>query len=208
MELERCTIGTWLLGYVSRMLGAAAAGRRSTVVGLSPSTVRSSNWSTPVTVARRSATERPHVLVLTDDVDLSDFLTDGLTLGGFWTSTIASGLQALEVFRLRGFDLVLVDATLSGLGPLEVIRRLRLPAEDGAPRADVPIIVIAGSESEMSSATATSAGADGILYPPIELEVLIPHLFGLVDEWRAAHPGRPWADEAAQGQSQADSTHT
>lgn len=162
-----------------------------------------------MTVARRSSTERPHVLVLTDDLDLSDFLTEGLTLGGFWSSTIASGLQALEVFRLRGFDLVLVDATLSGLGPLEVIRRLRLPAiKAGAPRTDVPIIVIAGSESEMSAATATSAGADGILYPPIELEELIPHLFGVVDEWRAAHPGRPWADEAAQGQTLADSTPT
>lgn len=152
-----------------------------------------------MSVPRRAATARPHVLILSDDEDLSGFLSEGLTLGGFWTSIIASGIQALEVFRLRGFDLVLVDATLSGLGPLDVIRRLRLPTVAGTPRTDVPILVIAGSETEMTAETATETGADGILYPPIELDVLIPALFRVVDEWRAANPGRPWADETAQG---------
>jgi DNA-binding response OmpR family regulator len=145
-----------------------------------------------------STSQRPHVLILSDDADLGSFLSEGLVLGGFWTSVIASGIQAMEVFRLRGFDLVLIDAMLSGMGAIEVIRRLRSAGGEDQPRTDVPILVITGGEGEMDPAEAAAAGADGLLLPPIELEDLIPELFGMVRSWRAAHPGRPWADEAAQ----------
>ena len=56
----------------------------------------------------RQSNERPHVLIVSDDPDLAEFLVEGLPLGGFWTSAIANGLQALEVFRLRQFDLIVV----------------------------------------------------------------------------------------------------
>lgn len=146
----------------------------------------------------RSATERPHVLIVGDDPDLSEFLVEGLTIGGFWTSVIASGIQALEVFRLRTFDLMLVDAALKGLGAIELIRRLRMPGAEDAPRTDIPILVIAGGLDEIDAEDVAAAGADGLLLPPIELEELIPALFRIVDRWRAEHPDRPWADQAAQ----------
>ncbi len=151
--------------------------------------------------SRGSAIARPHVLIIGDDEDLSGFLSEGLTLGGFWISVIASGIQALEVFRLRTFDLVLVDAALKGMGPLELIRRLRLPGSENAPRTDIPILVIAGGLDEIDPQDAADAGADGVLLPPIELEELIPMLFRTVEAWRNEHPDRPWADEAAQARS-------
>jgi DNA-binding response OmpR family regulator len=144
----------------------------------------------------RSAIERPHVLIVGDDKDLTGFLSEGLMLGGFWISAIASGLQALEVFRLRTFDLVLIDATLSGMGALELIRRLRSTTSDDAPRTDVPLLVIAGSEDEIQKSDVAEAGADGLLLPPLELDELIPAMFQLVNAWREAHPDRPWADAA------------
>lgn len=155
-----------------------------------------------MTSNHRSATTRPHVLIVGDDPDLSGFLSEGLTIGGFWTSVIASGIQALEVFRLRTFDLVLVDAALKGLGALEVIRRLRTPEAEDAPRTDIPIIAIAGSIDEVDPLEIVEIGADGLLLPPIELESLIPALFRIVDDWREKHPDRPWADQAAQQQTE------
>ena len=68
---------------------------------------------------------RPHVLIVSDDLDLSQFLRDGLTIAGFWTSVVASALQTLELFRLRTFDLMLLDALLEGLGFEELLQRLR-----------------------------------------------------------------------------------
>ena len=144
---------------------------------------------------------RPHILILSDDAGLSSFLSEGLVLGGFWTSVIASGIQALEVFRLRSFDLVMLDATLSGMGAIELIRRLRSPDSTGQPRVDIPLLVVAGGFEEIDARKAAESGADGTIYPPIDLEDLVPTLFGAVERWRAAHPDRAWADEAAQRKS-------
>jgi DNA-binding response OmpR family regulator len=134
---------------------------------------------------------RPHVLIVSDDTDLSAFLSEGLVLAGFWTSVIASALQTIEVFRLRTFDAVIVDAALQGLGAAEMRRRL-------GDITNRPMLAIAASPAEMSEPEAQHLGFVAILYPPVELENLAPALFSLVSSWRAAHPGEPWADEAAQ----------
>jgi DNA-binding response OmpR family regulator len=147
--------------------------------------------------ASGSATERPHVLIVTDDPDLSAFLAEGLVYGGFWTSTVASGIQTLEVFRLRSFDLALVDAALRDIGAAEVVRRLRGRSDRSAgtgPRTDIPILLIAASPKELESIDVDAAGFDGTLVAPLDLEQLVPRLHVIVSEWRAAHPGRPWAD--------------
>lgn len=146
----------------------------------------------------RKSSDRPHVLIVGDDQDLTTFLGEGLMMGGFWTSTIASAIQALEVFRLRSFDLVLVDAMLSGLGVAELIRRLRAGDSEHSQRTDIPLYIIAGSLDEVDPEEIAEAGSDGLLLPPIELDELIPVLFAAVDEWRELHPDRAWADQAAQ----------
>lgn len=148
----------------------------------------------------RAASVRPHVLIVTDDEDLRDFFQEGLILGGFWVSVIASGVQTLEVFRLRSFDLVLIDGALAGLGALELIRRLRSPSTEdptAVPRTDVPILVLMEQGNDDQHA-AIAAGANAILRPPLELEVLLTQLMQIVLDWRAAHPDRPWADQVAQ----------
>lgn len=151
-----------------------------------------------MTDRRRSATERPHILIVTDDPGLAAFLGEGLVMLGFWTSVIASAIQTLEVFRLRTFDLAIVDAALSGFGAAELVRRLRSTSEDGATRTDIPILVIAGSEAETDAESVASSGGDGLLLPPLELDELAAKLFAIVDRWRADHPDRPYADELAQ----------
>lgn len=142
---------------------------------------------------------RPHIVIVSDDQDLSSFLAEGLTIGGFWTSAIASGLQVLDVFRLRTFDLVLLDAALKGMGTIEVLRRLReRDVSRGHYAVDIPILIVAGDPDEIDPTDAADAGADGILLPPLELEDLVPALFKIIREWRSRHPDRPWADQAAQ----------
>ena len=146
-----------------------------------------------------SDSTRPHVLIVSDDAGLATFLTEGLMVAGFWTSTIASALQALEVFRLRTFDLIIVDAALQGLGAIEFLTRLRgKQRSTGVPLSDRPVIVIAESSREMTDAEATTSGAIGIVYAPFEIDELALALFTTVRAWRDAHPGAPWADELAQ----------
>ena len=141
--------------------------------------------------------QRPHVLIVSDDQGLAEFLSEGLTIAGFWTSVIASALQTLEVFRLRTFDLIIVDAALDGLGAEQLLVRL-LGANGSAASTDRPVIIFAGSDEEMSPERAEELGAGRIYYPPVDIEPLALDLFGMVDEWRALHPGALWADEDAQ----------
>ena len=118
------------------------------------------------------ALQRPHVLIVSDDPELTAFLGEGLVYAGFWTSAIASAVQALEVFRLRSFDIMVLDAALGGIGALELLRRLRGRSDRAATaeRTDIPILVIAASSSELDPVLAKRAGADQVILAPIELE--------------------------------------
>jgi DNA-binding response OmpR family regulator len=147
------------------------------------------------------ALQRPHVLIVSDDPELTGFLGEGLVYAGFWTSTIASAVQALEVFRLRSFDAMVLDAALGGIGAIELLRRLR-GRSDRAPtaeRTDIPILIIAESRDEFDPVLAEQVGADGVILAPIELEQLAADLGRAVTRWRTLHPDRKWADEAALG---------
>jgi CheY-like chemotaxis protein len=148
-----------------------------------------------------SALQRPHVLIVSDDPELSAFLGEGLVYAGFWTSAIASAVQALEVFRFRSFDVMLLDAALGGIGALELVLRLRGRSDRATTteRTDIPILVIAASSSELDPNMAERAGADGFILAPIELEQLAVELGRAVTAWRATHPDRKWADDAALG---------
>ena len=151
---------------------------------------------------RSAVPPRPHVLLVSDDPGLKQFLEEGLVIGGFWFSQVGSAIQALEVFRLRSFDLVLLDAALGGIGSLELLRRLRGRSDRAAgdqPRTDVPILAIASSPEELARDDACDAGADGLLVAPIEIAELVPRLFREIEIWRSAHPDRRWSDEQALG---------
>lgn len=137
-----------------------------------------------------SALQRPHILIVTDDPDLSDFLGEGLVYAGFWTSVIASALQTLEVFRLRSFDGIVLDAELGGIGAYELLRRLQ-------GRTDIPVLLVASNPGTLDVAGLQALGVERVLFAPMELEDLAIELHALVGEWRARHPDRPWADEAA-----------
>jgi DNA-binding response OmpR family regulator len=147
------------------------------------------------------ALQRPHVLIVSDDPELTGFLGEGLVYAGFWTSTIASALQAIEVFRLRSFDVMVLDAALGGIGAIELLRRLRGRSDPAqtAERTDIPILIIAASHDELDSVLAEKVGADGVILAPIELEQLAAEISRAVTRWRALHPDRKWADEAALG---------
>jgi CheY-like chemotaxis protein len=94
-----------------------------------------------------------------------------------------------------------LDAALGGMGAIELLRRLRGRSDRAttAERADIPILVIAASSDEMDPVLAEQAGAEGVIVAPIELEQLAVDLERVVSAWRALHPDRKWADEAALG---------
>ena len=144
--------------------------------------------------------ERPHVLIVTDDESLGTFLSDGLPLGGFWTSIISSGLQALEVFNLRQFDLIVLDGDLRTFGAMEFLRRLRGTStrdRSGRARSGAPVIILGSEESRPSETETTDLGISAFVAPPVDLDDVVRILHRVFAEWRAAHPDTLLADAAA-----------
>lgn len=132
-----------------------------------------------------SALERPHLAIVTDDLSLSHFLTDGLVYEGFWTSAIGSGLQFLEVLRLRTFDAVILDAGLGDIAVAEVIRRMRGTSDraaDGAPRSEMPAMVIAGYPGEIDFPDIVDAGGQALLEPPLEIDLVARAVTNMLDQ--------------------------
>jgi CheY-like chemotaxis protein len=148
----------------------------------------------------RQTYERPHVLLVTDDPDLSEFLVEGLPHGGFWVSVIASGLQALEVFRLRQFDLVAIDAGMQTFDAIELVRRLRGRSSldrGHEARTQAPIILIDSTDSGQPGTSPEEPGVARVLVAPLELAEVVRILHEVFQAWRQDHPDAPLADSAA-----------
>ena len=144
------------------------------------------------------ANERPHVLIVSDDPSLSEFLAAGLPLGGFWTSVIASGLQALEVFRLRQFDLIVLDMGLQSFDATEFLKRLRGVSDRVRPpvaRTRAPAILVYPDEVEPRIDSA-GLGISEELRPPLDINDVVRRLHDVFQEWRDDHPDSPLADAA------------
>jgi DNA-binding response OmpR family regulator len=132
-----------------------------------------------------SALERPHLAIVSDDLSLSHFLTEGLVYEGFWTSAIGSGLQFLEVLRLRSFDAVILDAGLGDIAVDEVLRRMRGTSDrvaTDAPRTSMPAMVVTGFPGEVDLTSVERAGGNGVLDPPFEIEEVAAAMTALLDQ--------------------------
>jgi DNA-binding response OmpR family regulator len=141
--------------------------------------------------------ERPHVLIVTDDTLLKEFLEEGLVMGGFWTSVISHGLQVLEVFRLRQFDLIVIDRDLGTFDAIELMERLRgvSPKAEATARTHAPIIVMASSDADLTDDQRRDLDIAALIQAPAELEEVVQTLHGVFATWREAYPDAPLADE-------------
>ena len=145
----------------------------------------------------RRTNERPHVLIVSDDPDLSGFLGEGLPLGGFWVSIIASGLQALEVFRLRQFDLLAIDHDLQGFDAMELLRRLRgVSTLDGGreKRTSAPAVLFVNGTTAPTGLD--GLGVERVFHPPVDLDSVVRELHAVFATWRQDNPDAPLADSA------------
>lgn len=143
--------------------------------------------------------ERPHALIITDDPSLSTFLGEGLQMGGFWTSVISHGLQVLEVFRLRQFDLIVLDFELGNFDAVELIQRLRgasARSTESTPRTQAPMVIMSSSPVALEPSEQESLGISAILQAPVELEDVVQTLHRTFETWRRLHPDTPLADES------------
>ncbi len=106
------------------------------------------------------STPRSTVLIVDDDPDLLQALTDGLELLGNYTVVSAvDGIQALERFYEIRPDCMIIDVKMPGLDGYQLVRALRGDAET----ATTPLIILSALAQEQNQFAGLALGADEYL---------------------------------------------
>jgi len=122
------------------------------------------------TELRESAQPHGNVLVVDDDPQILESLTEFLQHSGWQVATASSGEEALEKMQQHTLDAVLLDVNLPGMSGFEVLEQSQ--------KAGViaPIFMISTSTSDENRLRAFGLGAEDYLTKPLEPEVLITRL--------------------------------
>lgn len=119
-----------------------------------------------------------HVLVVEDNHDISELIALHLRDIDCKVTQATDGETGLDLALTGGFDLILLDIMLPGLGGIEVCRRLRREAEY------TPILMLTAKSSEMDRVNGLEQGADDYLTKPFsvhELRARVKAIFRRID---------------------------
>jgi two-component system, response regulator RegA len=112
--------------------------------------------------------ERPALLLVDDDDDLSRVLIRALDKQGYVVHRARTGDEALALIpHVSRLDAAVVDLVLPGAGGLDVVRSVR----DAFPRCR--IVAITGLAEPAMERAFRAAGADAFLPKPVELPQLL-----------------------------------
>lgn len=116
--------------------------------------------------------DKQSILVVDDEVDTCQNLSDILTDLGYHVEVAYDGPSALDLVRRRHFDVALLDLKMPGMNGLELYRAIR------ALRADTVALIVTAYASGDTAEEALAAGAWRVLAKPVDF----PRLLKLVDE--------------------------
>jgi two-component system, OmpR family, KDP operon response regulator KdpE len=111
-------------------------------------------------------TDRPRILVVDDEPQLTRVLRTGLKSRGYDVRAAADGLAGFETFSDWHPDLVITDLAMPNVDGLELCRRLRAISQ-------VPIIVLSAKGEEKTKVEALDVGADDYVTKPFGIDELL-----------------------------------
>ena len=112
-------------------------------------------------------TEKPSVLIVDDNPDLSQLVASLLEDSGMSTQRVASGEEALRALEEAYFDLVLSDVKMPEMDGLELLERMR------ADYPEIPVVLLTGFGTVEMEVQAMRAGAASFVVKPYKDEILV-----------------------------------
>src|SRR6476646_5263572 len=110
--------------------------------------------------------DRPRILVVDDEPQLTRVLRTGLTSRGYDVRAAADGLAGFETFNDWHPDLLITDLAMPVVDGLELCRRVRAISQ-------VPIIVLSAKGEEKTKVEALDIGADDYITKPFGIDELL-----------------------------------
>lgn len=105
------------------------------------------------------------VLIVEDDNDINNIVSETLTENDFSCTKAYSGTEAL-IYLKEDFDLVILDLMLPGLSGEELIREIRK-------NSNIPVLILSSKDSMDSKLALLNGGADDYITKPFNLDELV-----------------------------------
>jgi len=121
------------------------------------------------------------LLVVDDSASIVRITTSLLTSAGYEVDSAASGEAAFEKFLAGSYDLVVSDITMGALSGVQLCRLIR---NDPA-TADVPVVLLTGSDDPRSRFWARSAGVTAYVAKEAMRHTLVGEIARALDRSRA-----------------------
>ena len=122
------------------------------------------------------------VLIVDDEVDLSESLRRGLTNEGFVVDVANDGTSGAWLALGNPYDVIVLDLMLPGKNGYAVLREIR------AAKNWTPVLMLTAKDGEYDETDAFDLGADDYLTKPFSFMVLVARLRALI---RRGAPERP-----------------
>ena len=108
-----------------------------------------------------------NVLLVDDEEQFLDALTQRLETRGLKVKAVTNGEDAVNQVEDHNFDAIIVDLAMPGIDGIETLKRIK------DKRPDLEIIMLTGHATVKSGIEAMKLGADDFLEKPVDLNVLL-----------------------------------
>lgn len=89
-------------------------------------------------------TKTKRIILIEDDVFLSELLLEKLRKEGLETDWTANGSEALSLLKNKNFDLILLDILLPGIGGLDVLAEIKKQPK----LKDIPVVMLTNLDNK------------------------------------------------------------
>ena len=113
------------------------------------------------------------LLLIDDDTELTELLSDYFKAEGFAVSVANDGPSGLDRALAEDFALIVLDVMLPGMNGLEVLRRLRAQKK-------TPVLMLTARGEDIDRIVGLEIGADDYLPKPFDLDELLARLRAMV----------------------------
>lgn len=111
----------------------------------------------------------PKILLVDDDVELTELLAELLSLEGFSIHTVHNGQEALNELELQSYDLILLDVMMPYLNGIETLKQVRQ-------RYLTPVLMLSARDDEIDRVLGLELGADDYLPKPFNDRELVARI--------------------------------
>ncbi len=114
------------------------------------------------------------VLLVEDDVKISDFIQKGLSASGFSIDAAYTGTDGLELAQAHEYDVFIIDIMLPGMDGISLIQKIK------GKKINTPIIILSARDRVDDRVKGLEAGADDYLTKPFSFSELLARIHALI----------------------------